>query len=397
MQFITTQKRITAFLILAVLTISSVSFSTESDVTQKNSSSLESNKLKVVFLNPEYPDKDTFWNYCGLLMQAAASDLGVELETHHLSRSQATTIKIVDDILAGDDLPNFILAQNMKGTARDIIEKASVKSVNVFLFNSGLSPRDQKILGMPRGKYKNWIGELLPDDEFAGYELAKVLFLSAKKKKLFNDSGKIEFIALGGNVSDTSAIKREQGLLRFVEEHKEEIVLHRNKTLPANWSSRIAEKILTKALNYFPNTSVIWAANDDMGIGGISAIKEKNIKQPGEDILIGSVDWTKDAIEAVISGELEVSMGGHFSECSWAMILLYDYFNGIDFSEKNGTSMSSSFVSLAQTRIKNVLPFIRGNRKEQLDKVNFRTFSKVLNPEAKEYQFSFRPIIEQVE
>ena len=113
MQFITTQKRITAFLILAVLTISSVSFSTESDVTQKNSSSLESNKLKVVFLNPEYPDKDTFWNYCGLLMQAAASDLGVELETHHLSRSQATTIKIVDDILAGDDLPNFILAQNI--------------------------------------------------------------------------------------------------------------------------------------------------------------------------------------------------------------------------------------------------------------------------------------------
>jgi simple sugar transport system substrate-binding protein len=56
--------------------------------------------------------------------------------------------------------------------------------------------------------------------------------------------------------------------------------------------------------------NVLYAHNDDMGIGAIQAIEEAGLR-PGKDIVIIGVDGVKGAFEAMIAGKMNVSI-----ECS---------------------------------------------------------------------------------
>jgi len=56
--------------------------------------------------------------------------------------------------------------------------------------------------------------------------------------------------------------------------------------------------------------NAIYAHNDDMAIGAIQAMKQAGLK-PGKDIKIVSIDAIKDALEALVAGELNCSV-----ECS---------------------------------------------------------------------------------
>jgi simple sugar transport system substrate-binding protein len=56
--------------------------------------------------------------------------------------------------------------------------------------------------------------------------------------------------------------------------------------------------------------NVLYAHNDDMGIGAIQAIEEAGLR-PGKDIIIIGVDGVKGAFEAMIAGKMNVSI-----ECS---------------------------------------------------------------------------------
>jgi len=56
--------------------------------------------------------------------------------------------------------------------------------------------------------------------------------------------------------------------------------------------------------------NVLYAHNDDMGIGAIQAIEEAGLR-PGKDIIVIGVDGVKGAFEAMIAGKMNVSI-----ECS---------------------------------------------------------------------------------
>jgi len=103
----------------------------------------------------------------------------------------------------------------------------------------------------------------------------------------------------------------------------------------------------------------------------------------GKDVFVGGVDWTNQALLAVKSGDLTTSVGGHFAEVGWALILFYDYFNGKDFATES-TIFKSAMKPLTA---KNVNIFHSTEGKDRWADVNFRSFSKVLNPSLKEYRF----------
>jgi ABC-type sugar transport system substrate-binding protein len=119
-----------------------------------------------------------------------------------------------------------------------------------------------------------------------------------------------------------------------------------------------------------------------MAISASSFFNIKGIHQ-GKDVFIGGVDWTSRGLAAVKSGEITTSVGGHFAEVGWALILFYDYFNGKDFA-----SESTIFKSVMKPlTAKNVNIFLRSEGKDRWSGVNFQSFSKVLNPSLKEYRF----------
>jgi len=358
---------------------------------------LSDENIKVVFFSPEGQSNSYWWNTCSYFMRSAAYDLGVDLQIYYAERSQIKLHKAVDTVLNATETPDYILMQNMKSTAVDVIEKANQKNVKVLLFNSGLSDVESNAEGGPREKHSNWIGQILPDDESAGYELAATIVNAAKREGLFNQNGKIEMLALGGTISDTSAMEREKGLMRYLDEYQTDVVLNRGHVLPANWESAVAGNVFETAFSLFPDTKIVWNANDDMAMGVLNAAKTKLGLEPGVNILIGGIDWNPDALESVKAGELEATLGGHFAECIWTMVLLHDYANGTDFKVSGNVSMKSKFSTLTSTNVDRYSYLLSSRSPEKIEGVDFRKFSKIINPRLVEYEFDLDRVLEQLQ
>jgi ABC-type sugar transport system substrate-binding protein len=126
-----------------------------------------------------------------------------------------------------------------------------------------------------------------------------------------------------------------------------------------------------------------------MSIGIAEGAQEQNLL-PGQDIFTGGVDWTKEGVDAVKSGIMTATMGGHFMEGGWAVVLLYDYFHGADFAEES-VDMRSPMVALTK---ENIDAYIRFSQSDW-EQIDFTKFSKKLNPKLKKYNFSLDAVLDQ--
>jgi ABC-type sugar transport system substrate-binding protein len=122
-----------------------------------------------------------------------------------------------------------------------------------------------------------------------------------------------------------------------------------------------------------------------MALGVIEAIKQLRLK-PGQDILVGSIDWIPAALEAIQRGELAVSLGGHYWESAWSAILLYDYLRGHDFSGE-ALAFFSSMGLLTRKNIDQHLRHTRKGREQGWVSIDFKKWSKAYHPRHAPYQF----------
>jgi ribose transport system substrate-binding protein len=124
----------------------------------------------------------------------------------------------------------------------------------------------------------------------SGREIAEMLF------KAMGGSG--GFVALGGMISTTAAIERRRGL---------DLALKANPNVKlldfqtANWKSQEAYDITSGWLTRFGDKiKGIWAANDDMGVGALEALRAEGLA--GKVPIVG-VDGIKAAVDGVRTGE----------------------------------------------------------------------------------------------
>lgn len=109
-------------------------------------------------------------------------------------------------------------------------------------------------------------------------------------------------------------------------------------------------------------------------------------------ILVGGIDWTQGAINAISEGKIMVSIGGYFMEGSWVLILMYDYLKGHDFKDES-IDMRSEMYALTRKNVDIYLELF-----DSLDwgKIDFTKFSKFLNPELEKYPFHLKSISQQL-
>ena len=355
--------------------------------------------VRVVFLNPTTPaPEEVWWRTCTNFMQAAANDFGIELKVYYAGRSAAEIYRQADEVLSSKEKPDFIVMQNMKATAPGIIKQAEAHGVKVFLFNSGLSDEEADGMGTPREKYPNWIGQMTPDDEAAGFDLAALLVKTAKKGRQTGREGKVEMLALGGTISDTSAIERNKGLIRYTRGHVSEVILNRERPLPADWDTEKAKVTLGAALPAYPKTTAIWNANDKMAMGALDALASKLGKTPGKDVFVGGIDWNPENLAAVKSGTIAATIAGHFMEGAWVMVLINDYTKGLDFAAKGvgGTIMKSQMSVISKDNVDKFEKSLGDRSLEKIEKIDFTQFSKVSKPGMKTYPFSLNALLSQL-
>lgn len=62
-------------------------------------------------------------------------------------------------------------------------------------------------------------------------------------------------------------------------------------------------QVMETLLQAHPDVTAVYAHNDEMAIGAISALEAAG-KVPGKDVIIVSIDGEKDALQAIIDGKL---------------------------------------------------------------------------------------------
>ena len=341
-------------------------------------------------MNPDSPKND-FWNTVTNFMKAAAADLGIEIRVHYEYKERKNLesyLNLKKDI-AEKKVPDYLVMPYIRGGASDkILDLAEKANIKTLIFNTDIPEKDRRKIGQPRGKFSNWIGHIHPDDMKAGFDLANALIKAARKKAKASTTTKIEVIGISGEYVSSAALLRNNGLKSAVKENGDVL----RQIIFADWNKEIATKKTKTLMDRYPNASVFWAASDSMSLGIIESIKSSG-KTPGKQIMSGGVDWMPDALEAIRDGHMTASIGGHFMEAGWIMVMLYDYHHGKDFAESEGLNIQSRMNIIDQSNVEDYLKYFKDRKWEKID---FKKLSKVLNPKIKKYDFSLNTILKQL-
>jgi ABC-type sugar transport system substrate-binding protein len=345
--------------------------------------------IKVAFINTLVdPADEPIWSLfdAGYIRssQAAAKQLNIDFRVIPAFRPE-TMVAETERLANGPDRPDYLIITIHRGVGTRLLEIAEKAKLPVFVINAGLLEPDRQRVGGPREHYKYWIGQMLPDDEAAGYALAKLLVERAKRDPQLNHQGRVSLVAFSGREVDGAAVQRDLGLQRAV---REDPTIDLVQVVPGNWDRRLARAKIPLVLQRYPEVTAVWTGNDGMAMGSLNGLLSIH-RQPGTDIVIGGMNWDADAMHALAEGQLTATMGGHFLECAWALVLLCDYHHGLDFASER-IDWHSEMRALTQENVREYM-----TRLESMDwsKADYRHLSKYFNPERKAYHFSLDEVL----
>lgn len=118
--------------------------------------------------------------------------------------------------------------------------------------------------------------------------------------KLANNEGNVAI--LQGDPANEAAQLRTQGCKDIIDEH-EGLNLIREQA--GNWYREKGLQITENWIQSGDQIDIICANNDEMALGAIQALKQSGKL---DDVLVGGIDATGDALIAMENGELEVTV-----------------------------------------------------------------------------------------
>jgi ABC-type sugar transport system substrate-binding protein len=292
----------------------------------------------VLFLNPGTPT-EAFWVSYSQFMQAAATDLGMDLRIQYSDRISENTIQQAREALQGSHRPDYLIFVNEQYIAPEILRLAKGSGVKLFMVNNALTADQMKLIGARPDKYPDLLGSLVPNDEEGGYLMLKELI---RQHGPVAPGQTIELLAFSGLKITPSAQYREKGLRRALAEHPE---VRLRQLVYGGWTRQRAYEQARLLLKRYPQTSLVWAANDEMAFGVMQAYVEAG-GVPGKGVLFGAINNSPAALQALLDRRLSVLLGGHFSLGGWALVQLHDYDEGVDISQYGGRDRQVPLLQL---------------------------------------------------
>jgi ABC-type sugar transport system substrate-binding protein len=345
--------------------------------------------ISVVFINPGKSD-EVYWVTATRAMEAAAKSLGMQLEVLFAERQHPRVMEFARQIVArpAAQRPDFVIFSNDYATGPELLRLFDEAGIKTFMAFSGIGdPAELAVTGRPRERYKTWLGSLEPHAQDAGYLTAKALIARARKAGAKSGDGKLHLLAISGDRSTPTSIRRSEGMRKAVSESPDVIL---DQEVNAEWNRDKAAEKASWLYQRYPMARLVWAGSDQMAFGAMQALEARG-GQVGKDAWFSGVNTSKEAMEAVQSGRLAALAGGHFISGAWAMVMLYDYAHGQDFAQKEGLVLDQSMFTLFTPEQARLYQSRFGDM--HFDRVDFRRFSKVTNPSLKRYDFNFGQLL----
>ena len=342
------------------------------------------NAANVVFLNPGKSGEE-FWESYTAFMQGAADDLGMHLKVLTAERDRDLMLEQARTVLQGPDKPDYLVFVNEQYGGPEILRLAKDTGVKLFAVNNTLTPDQQRRIGSSREMYPNWIGSLVANDEEGGYMLAIELIRQARAQQ--RPDGTLQIIAFSGDKQTPASQLREKGLKRALAENPD---VRLCLLVTSNWDRYRAYEQARTLLPRYKGINMVWAANDEMAFGAMRAAEDMGLK-PGQDILFAAMNSSRESLKARIDGRLSVLLSGNFTLGGWAMVMLHDYDQGVDFAQRGGKDRKLPlFISLDAEQ---AAKLAKRQNSDRTFEVDFRRYSLKSQSKLREYSFSLRPLL----
>jgi ABC-type sugar transport system substrate-binding protein len=217
-------------------------------------------------------------------MKAEAEKLGYQLVYTDAAGSAAKQVADVNSMIAqGVDL--IFLSPREEKPLIPAVRAAEKAGIPVILLDRSVDPK----LAQPGKDYLTFIGsDFIKEGQRVAEWLAK------------NADGKKKIIELEGTTGSSPANDRKKGFDDAIKAAGGfEIVASQSGDFARDKGRQVAEALLQA----HPDADIIYAHNDEMAIGAISAIEAAG-KVPGKDILVLSIDGGKEAVGLVAEGKI---------------------------------------------------------------------------------------------
>jgi ribose transport system substrate-binding protein len=217
-------------------------------------------------------------------MKSEAAKLGHQLVYTDAAGSAAKQVADVNSMIAqGVDL--IFLAPREEKPLIPAVMAAKRAGIPVILLDRSVDPS----LAQPGRDYLTFIGsDFVEEGRRAAEALDKAM------------NGKAEIIQLEGTVGASPANDRRKGFEDYIKDRPGmKIIASQSGDFARDKGRQVAETLLQA----HPDATAIYAHNDEMAIGAIAALEAAG-KAPGKDVVIVSVDGTRDALQAIIDGKM---------------------------------------------------------------------------------------------
>lgn len=113
--------------------------------------------------------------------------------------------------------------------------------------------------------------------------------------------GKAEVAILLGASGNNVTTDRTKGFVDQIEAEAPDIEIVAQQT--GEFARDKGQQVMEQLLQSNPEIDAVYAENDEMALGAVVAIKAAG-KQPGKDVKVVSIDGTRNAVQAIVDGEI---------------------------------------------------------------------------------------------
>ncbi len=224
-------------------------------------------------------------------MEAEAKKRGWQLVYTDAASSAAKQVSDVNSMIAqGVDL--IFLVPREERPLIPAVRAAKGAGIPVILIDRSVDPA----LAKPGVDYLTFIGSDFVEE---GRRVAEWLVTET--------GGNAKIIELEGSVGASPANDRRKGFDGALKSHPGMVIL---ASQSGDFVRDTGRQVTQTLLQAHPDATAIYAHNDEMALGAITAVQAAG-KAPGKDIIVCSIDGEKDAVQDVIDGKI-----GAICQCS---------------------------------------------------------------------------------
>jgi ABC-type sugar transport system substrate-binding protein len=302
-----------------------------------------------------------FWNQYVVFMQEGADALGVELIVLNADNNPDDMASNIEDLVArGVD---GIIHVPYWNTGIKVLSDASVSNIPVILtdvYIEDIPPQDPM--------FPNYLAFVGPSDEAAGYAMAQALFSEMRARNMELVVGVVD-----GTPGTSVAIDRRKGFDRALEANPDVTLAG---AVTGNFVRDESQTAFESLYQGNPEIRGVWAANGGTATGVMAALVNAN-QVPGEDVLVVGMDLNPENVDAVEEGTLLFDIGGHWLQGGFALVMMYDFLNGLPISAEEA-NVKLDLLPLTQE----LVPQFRADFPEGVPAYNWEERSRTFTPDA---------------